>query len=64
MLALIEGCLSLLALAEHYPGTTGLKYKEGGDWKEALCLEGELQPPDGRWGTKEYMCIRLSYFCF
>lgn len=52
-----DGTLTVSALAAHYPGATGLKYRLGGHTRAVKLANGILFPPENGWGENTYYCI-------
>lgn len=52
-----DGTLTVSALAAHYPGATGLKYRLGGHTRAVKLANGILYPPENGWGDNIYYCI-------
>ncbi len=63
-----DGSLSVSALAAHYPGATGLKYRLDGHTRAVKLSNGKLFPPENGWGDNVYLCIfpkgKVTFFRF
>ena len=53
-----DGTLLLTTLTAQFPGACGLKYKsETGAYRGIRLADGVLFPPDGMWGSHQYIAV-------
>ncbi|XP_059144395.1 TAR DNA-binding protein 43-like isoform X2 [Physella acuta] len=54
-----DGTLLLTTLSAQFPGACGLKYRnpESGAFRGIRLVEGVLHPPDGVWGSFQYLAV-------
>jgi len=55
----MDGTLLLTTLSAQFPGACGLKYRnpETGAFRGIRLMDGVLHPPDGVWGTHQFVAV-------